>query len=69
MSRARAIAETIAAMAPLAVTALLEATADPYLDEGLRREAEIFGRLCGTEDKREGLTAFLEKRAAVWHGR
>jgi len=69
MPRARAIAETIAAMAPLAVAALLEATVDPHLDEGLRREAEIFGRLCGTEDKREGLTAFLEKRAAVWHGK
>ena len=69
MPHARAMAETIAAMAPLAVAAVLEATADPYLDEGLRREADIFGRLCGTEDKREGLMAFLEKRAAVWGGR
>jgi len=69
MPRARAVAETIAAMAPLAVAALLEATADPHLDEGMRREAGIFGRLCGTEDKREGLNAFLEKRAAVWHSR
>jgi enoyl-CoA hydratase len=69
MPRARALAATIVAMAPLAVAAVLEATADPHLDEGLRREAEIFGRLCGTEDKREGLTAFLEKRAAVWRGR
>jgi len=69
MPRARAVAETIAAMAPLAVAALLEATADPHLDEGMRREAGIFGRLCGTEDKREGLNAFLEKRAVVWHSR
>ena len=68
MSRAQAIAETIAAMAPLAVAGVLEATSDPHLDEGLRREADIFGRLCGTEDKREGLTAFLEKRAAIWRG-
>jgi enoyl-CoA hydratase len=68
MPRGRAAAETIAAMAPLAVAALLEATTDP-LEEGLRREADIFGRLCGTEDKREGLSAFLEKRAPVWHGR
>jgi enoyl-CoA hydratase len=69
MPRARAVAETIAAMAPLAIGGVLEATADPQLDAGMRREAEIFGRLCGTEDKREGLMAFLEKRAAVWHGR
>jgi enoyl-CoA hydratase len=69
LPRARAVAEAIAAMAPLAVAAVLEATADPNLDEGLRREAEIFGRLCGTEDKREGLTAFLEKRPAAWQGR
>jgi len=69
MKRAQVLAETIAAMAPLAVTALLEATADPHLDEGLQREAEIFGRLCGTEDKREGLAAFLEKRTAIWHGK
>jgi enoyl-CoA hydratase len=68
MARARELAVTIAAMAPLAVAAILEATADPYLDEGLRREAEVFGRLCGTEDKREGLNAFLEKRAAIWRG-
>lgn len=69
LPRAYAVAENIAAMAPLAVAALLEATADPHLDEGMRREAEIFGRLCGTEDKSEGLNAFLEKRAAVWHSR
>ena len=31
-------------------------------------EAEIFGRLCGTEDKDEGTKAFLEKRPPVWTG-
>ncbi len=69
MPRARAVAESIAAMAPLALAAVLEATADPQLDAGMCREAEIFGRLCGTEDKSEGLAAFLEKRPAIWHGR
>jgi len=69
MPRARSIAKIIAAMAPLAVAGVLEATADSHLEEGLRREADIFGRLCGTEDKREGLNAFLEKRTAVWRGR
>jgi enoyl-CoA hydratase len=72
MVRARSLAGSITAMAPLAVSGLLEAVergAEVSLDEGLRIEAEVFGRLCGSADKREGLTAFLEKRAATWSGR
>lgn len=72
MGRARAVAETMAGMAPLAVSGLLEAVRrgeGEAMDEAMGVEAEIFGRLCGTADKREGLTAFLEKRAAIWVGR
>jgi enoyl-CoA hydratase len=72
MARARELAETIAAMPPLAVAAAMEAVgrgADMPLDEAMALEAGIFGRLCGTEDKSEGTRAFLEKRAAVWVGR
>jgi len=29
---------------------------------GLTKEAELFGKVCGTEDKKEGVSAFLEKR-------
>lgn len=69
MSRARAIAASIAAMAPLAISGTLEAVArgehKPIAD-AMPVEAEIFGRLCATADKREGLTAFLEKRPAKW---
>ena len=32
------------------------------LQEGLALEARLFGGLCQTEDKREGVAAFLEKR-------
>jgi enoyl-CoA hydratase/carnithine racemase len=32
------------------------------LAEGLARESELFGELCETADKKEGTTAFLEKR-------
>ena len=72
MTRGRQLAESIAAVAPLAVAGVLEAIerGDGLpLDNGLQAEAEIFGRLCGTADKQEGLTAFLAKRDAVWQGR
>ena len=72
MVRARELAEAIAAMPPLAVEGLLDAVdrgADMGLDDALALEAGIFGRLCGTEDKREGTRAFLEKRSANWVGR
>lgn len=70
--RATELALLLAGMPPLAVAAAIEAVgrgADLPLDEALALEASIFGRLCGTEDKREGTQAFLEKRNAVWVGR
>lgn len=72
MQRARELAGTISAMAPLAVAGVLEAIergADCSLQEGMRIEAEIFGRLCGSPDKHEGLTAFLEKRLPKWQSK
>ena len=70
MPRSRAVAATIASMAPLAVEGVLEAVEHGgSIEEGLLTEAHIFGRLCGTADKREGLTAFLEKRKPDWIGR
>ena len=71
-ARARALAETIASMAPLAVAGVLEAVhrgEGQPLAEALHAEADIFGRLCATADKHEGVTAFLAKRPAVWHSR
>lgn len=38
-------------------------------EEGLRMEVEAFSRLCDTEDMKEGLRAFLEKRRAVFKDR
>ena len=37
--------------------------------EGLFLEATLFSVCCATEDKKEGTTAFLEKRAANFQGR
>jgi enoyl-CoA hydratase len=69
--RGHQLAFTIAAMPPLAVAACLEAvrlSAETTFDRGLEFEAHLFGRLCGTSDMHEGVSAFLEKRAPVWTG-
>ena len=72
MARAEQIAKTVAAQAPLAVAKGLEAVHSGYdlpLDDALAHEAALFGLCCGTADKAEGTSAFLEKRVPVWQGR
>jgi enoyl-CoA hydratase/carnithine racemase len=70
--RAEAIAQKIIANAPLAVQFTMEAVnkgMEMTLREGLFLEATLFGVACATEDKKEGTTAFLEKRLAQFKGR
>jgi enoyl-CoA hydratase/carnithine racemase len=70
--RAEAIAAKIIANAPLAVQYAMEAInrgMDMALAEGQFVEAALFGVCCATEDKKEGTSAFLEKRAAAFKGR
>jgi len=70
--RAEAIAQKIIANAPLAVQYTIEAVNKGLvmtLVEGLYLEAVLCGAACFTEDKREGTTAFLEKRAAGFKGK
>jgi enoyl-CoA hydratase len=72
LARGQELAGTIAAAAPLAVKAALEAVrrgASLGIEDGTVVEAEIFGRLCGSEDRKEGTSAFLDKRKPVWSGR
>ena len=71
LTRARELATTIATLSPLGTAGVLESvnrTEGLTPAAGLAIEAEIFGRLCGTADKQEGLQAFLEKRQPTWHG-
>jgi enoyl-CoA hydratase len=70
--RAEAILKEIAANAPIAVEYALEATnkgMDASQSEGFALEAAYFGLCAGTEDKKEGTAAFLEKRAPQFLGR
>ena len=72
MPRAEAILKQILANAPIAVKYSLEAVnrgSETSQDEGLSLEASFFGICAATEDKREGTSAFLEKRAAQFQGR
>ncbi len=65
LRQAQALAQRIASKGRVALRASLRAIRDGVgvtLDEGLAMEAQLFGGLCETQDKREGLTAFLEKR-------
>jgi enoyl-CoA hydratase len=55
----------------LAIAGVMEAIDHGYdlsLTEALHLEAVHFSKVCATEDKKEGVAAFLEKRAAVFKG-
>jgi enoyl-CoA hydratase/carnithine racemase len=70
--RAEAVLKQIFSNAPLAVKYSLEAVnkgLETSQTEGLSLEASFFGLCSGTEDKKEGTSAFLEKRAAKFQGR
>ncbi|MGX5803425.1 enoyl-CoA hydratase-related protein [Bradyrhizobium sp. Arg314] len=71
IERAEAILKQISANAPIAVKFSLEAVNKGMEGgqlEGLLLEASYFGICAGTEDKKEGTAAFLEKRAPQFRG-
>jgi enoyl-CoA hydratase/carnithine racemase len=66
------IAGTLAERSPHALAVVKELareTRDLPIAEGLRREAKAFARCLASEDGREGVAAFLEKRRPQWSGR
>ncbi|PYO84774.1 MAG: enoyl-CoA hydratase [Gemmatimonadetes bacterium] len=72
LAEAERMVRGILGMGPLAVRLALEAVdrgLEMTLDEGLLLEANHFGLLAATRDMKEGLTAFLEKRAPKFEGR
>ncbi len=63
---ALALGEELAVKPPVALAAAkyaLNAAIDPGIDEGLAYELDLWARLFGTVDQREGMEAFLAKRA------
>lgn len=65
-------AAEIAAMPPLAAIAakeMVNAAFELPLAQGVKFERRLFHGLFGTEDQKEGMAAFVEKRAGVWRGR
>jgi enoyl-CoA hydratase len=72
LSRARALAEMLAGRAPLALSEAKASIRDADilpLDDHIVSERRRFISLLGTEDKKEGIAAFREKRAPLWQGR
>lgn len=65
------LAERISTLAPLAIRACLKAVngLTMPLEDGLRLESKLFAQIFSTGDMREGTTAFLEKRKAVFQGK
>ena len=65
-------ATAIAAMPPVAAIAnkeMVNAAFETSLDQGVLFERRVFQVLTATEDKAEGMAAFIEKRPGVWKGR
>jgi len=71
MARARELAASIAAKSPVALQLIkeaIQASLELPLAEGLRLEAALFGVAFASDDRREGVRAFLEKRRPVFRG-
>ena len=71
MNKALSLVEDIKKRGPLAIAkakALIHQARDLPLKEGLNQEAVEFGRIFNTEDSKEGLKAFIEKRKPLFKG-
>jgi enoyl-CoA hydratase len=72
LAAAEELAKKIASRSPVAVRAAMEAInhgSDMPFEEGQLLEATLFGLLCASEDMKEGMAAFLEKRDAKFPGK
>lgn len=72
MDSVKQIAETIAKKSPIALEKtiqLINYGKHERFYEGVKKEADYFGEVFGTQDAKEGITAFIEKRTPVFEGK
>ena len=72
LDEALKVAGQIAGMAPIAAVAtkeMVNAAFEMTLAQGINFERRLFHGLFGTEDQKEGMSAFVEKRPGNWKGR
>jgi enoyl-CoA hydratase len=72
LNEALKLAEEIASRAPLAVRAakrMINLSYETFLAEGLAEEKRVFYGLFSSEDQKEGMQAFIEKRKPNWTGK
>ena len=72
LSEALKLAEEIAGRAPLAVAAakkMINQSYERFLSDGLAQEKQVFYNLFASEDQKEGMKAFIEKRKPEWKGK
>jgi enoyl-CoA hydratase len=72
LDEALKLAEEIASRAPIAVRAakkMINQAFERTLAEGLAAEKQEFYNLFATEDQKEGMRAFIEKRKPEWKGK
>lgn len=71
LARAQEILKNLISLAPLALKSIMQVIDNGYdlnLADALHLEAVHFGLLCASQDKQEGVNAFLQKRTAEFKG-
>ncbi|MFT4822141.1 MAG: enoyl-CoA hydratase/carnithine racemase [Halioglobus sp.] len=69
LAKAMALAEQVGQQSPSSIRLckrLIHSGRDKVIADGLQAERDLFVELFSTEDQKEGVNAFLEKRAPVW---
>ena len=66
VSKAKELAATIANNSPMAISKAIEAVNLSETERGFETEIKSFGELFEMDDKKEGVTAFMEKRKPVF---
>lgn len=72
LENAYILAKKMAAKSPISVKAtlnLLNYAKTGQFHEGVKKEAQLFGEVFSSEDAKEGITAFLEKRKPEFKGK